>query len=295
MSRTKGIGIGLALLLVAVVLGGNFLVNRMVRERFDQELARFKNRLDVHYETVRFELWSGKIRAGQVSATTSDGQLKLLADSVLVRDWKRNSGTGVVTRMGISAKDLRVHRRGEKGGWIPKFNGYGYDDPKLGLELDYQYEPETRALVLDRFKLGGTDLGALSLQGRMTDVASVDWSRLGEGLLLQRLAALGSLKIAGLQMEYNDFGFLPRVFAQQASASGKTPDDVANQVYAVIESQKSLRLSASMLESIRKFLNKPDRIELVMQPAKPFGTTEWSLAVLLGGDLVKLLGVDIRT
>jgi hypothetical protein len=117
----------------------------------------------------------------------------------------------------------------------------------------------------------------------------------GEGLLLRRLAALGSLKIAALQIEYNDFGLLQRVYAQQASASGKSPGDVASQIYAVIESQKSLRLTASMLESIRKFLNKPDRIELVMQPAKPFGTTEWSLAVLLGGDLVKLLGVDIRT
>lgn len=295
MRRTSVIWIGLAVALAAAGLGGDFLLNRVARNRFDQELVRLQSRVDVRYERLRFELWSGKIRAGQVSATTGNGQLKLLADSVLIRDWKRDEETGAVVRMGITGKGVQIHRRGEDGGWIPKLNGYGYDDPKLGLELDYQYLPESRTLVVDRFKLGGRDMGALSLQGRFADVAAVDWSRLGEGGMMQRMAALGSLKIVGLQLEYHDFGLLPNVFAQHASASGKTPPDIAQEVYAVVAGQKTLRLTPSMLESVESFLKDPDRIELVMQPAKPVGTMEWITALLFRGDLIKLLGVDIRT
>jgi hypothetical protein len=296
MSRRKGIWIGLVVvLLLAALFGGTYVVNRVVRVRFDRELARLESTVEVRYGSLWFEFWSGRVRVGNVSATLANRQLKLLADSLLVRDWKRDVATGVVVRMGITGKGVRIHRRGENGGWIPQLNGYGYEDPKLGVEMDYQYQPESRALVLDHLKVGGREMGALSLQGRFTDAAAVDWGRLGEGLMMQRLAALGSVKIAGLQMQYDDFGLLPRVFAQQASASNKTPAEIAEGVYGVIEGQKSLRLTPAMLDSIHKFLKEPNRIELVMQPTKPVGTMEWITALLFRGDLVKLLGLDIRT
>lgn len=294
MRRTKGILIGLVVLLV-VALGAYVLVNRWVRQRFDQELASMQNRMEVHYGSLRFEPWSGKIRAGQVSATMADGQLKLLAESLWIRDWKRDAATGLVERMGITGKGVRIHGRGKNGGWIPRLSGYGYEDPKLGLELDYEYASQTRTLEVERLKLGGRDMGALSLQGKFADAGAVDWGRLGEGTTMQRMAALGSVKVAALQLEYHDFGLLTKVFEHHAAARGKAAGDIANEVYAAVEGQKSLRLTPAMLESVQKFLTNPDRIELVLQPAKPVGTMEWVTALLFRGDLIKLLGVDIRT
>lgn len=296
MTRKKAIWIGASLLLVvAAVAVANFVVNRIVRERFDRELAHMQNRLDVKYEGLRFEFWSGKVRVGQVTATTANGQVKLLAESVQVRDWERDAASGVVSRMGISGKGVQIYRRGEQGGWVPQLKGYGYDDPKLGLELDYQYEAESRGLTLDRLNVGGKEMGAFSLQGKFADVAAVDWTRLGEGAMMQRLLALGSLKIASMKFEYNDFGLLPKIFAAHAAATNKTAPEYAEQIFGMVEGQKSLRLTPSMLEAIHQFLQKPDRIELVMQPAKPVGTRDWFTALLFRADLIKLLGVDIRT
>ncbi len=284
-------GVALLILLAAWIL--RMVVDQNAKGRFDAELEKISDRFEVRYADLSYGWFRPKIRVSELVAETRDGVMRLFFETLTVTDWQRSEATEGITHLSLSGQAGRILYREEGGEWMPLIATSEASDPVWELNLVYEFEPGARVVTVKRFVLESIDLGSLSARGMFHDAAGLDWERLLKGNALQKLSAFGGLKVGDLELKYADDGLLLSKMAEEARKTGRSREEVAESIYEIVETQKTLKLTKAMKTAIRGFLLEPKEIVITANPAEPVGTMKLTRTLLFQRDLVRMFGLDV--
>jgi hypothetical protein len=161
--------------------------------------------------------------------------------------------------------------------FLEKLAALGYDRLALGLDLNYDYQPETKSLNLT-WDTSAADLGRLQLDLRLGDFKSpplpVNGSLVSLLNFLENLRAPAEkASLRGFKATYQDFGLAPRIIKAEAQALGQTSEVFTqNLVGSINGSLKFFPLPAALKEqvnSVNRFLLKPGEIQLAITCSQP--------------------------
>jgi hypothetical protein len=187
---------------------------------------------------------------------------------------------------------------------LQKLTALGYDQLIVGIDLDYDYQPETKDLSIT-WDASATNLGRLQFDLLLTDYHSPPVPL--NGGLVEFLAFLEKLRtpaqkasLQGIKAVYHDFGLVPRLIKAEAQSRGKSSEEFTQNLVGTINtSLLFLPLPASIKEQIyavNRFLQNPKKIQLIITCKKPLplkNLEEGSVAGLL--ELLENTEVKITT
>jgi len=161
--------------------------------------------------------------------------------------------------------------------FFQKVNALGYDRLTLGIDLDYNYQPQTQDMSLV-WNASAENMGRLQLNLQLNDYQS---PRLPlDGSLAKFLNFLEQLRppvhkasLQGFKAVYQDWGLAPRLIKAEAQSRGKSPEQFTrNLVGAINASLMFLPLPPAIKEqvnSVNRFLLNPKEIQLAVTCKKP--------------------------
>ena len=179
--------------------------------------------------------------------------------------------------------------------FLEKLTALGYNRLTLGVDLSYDYQPDTKNLNL-MWDTSAADMGRLQLDLHLTDYQSpplpVDGSLaklLNFFEQLQTPAQKASLK--GFTARYQDFGLAPRLIKAEAQAQGQTPEEFTRDLVDAINTSLFLLPLPALKEqvkSVNRFLLNPKEIRLAITCSSPVRLKNLQEGSVTG--LLELLG-----
>ncbi len=161
--------------------------------------------------------------------------------------------------------------------FLQQLTALGYDRLSFGVDLVYDYQPDTKDLRL-AWDGSATNMGQLQFDLRLTDYNSPPVPL--DGSLVQFLAFLEKLRtpaqdasLQGLKVFYRDFGLAPRLIKAEAQSRGQSPEEFIQNIFGTINtSLLILPLPAAVKEqvyAVNRFLQNPKEIQLAITCKKP--------------------------
>ncbi|MFZ2087329.1 MAG: hypothetical protein WAU47_02035 [Desulfobaccales bacterium] len=254
----------------------------------------------------------GQVAIGDISTDFSVGKneqknLDLAINGINLQkdDIRFNSGTlnlaivltrdNVLNRLSKRVKDLSFQfppHLAQGNPLLQQLSGLGYDRLNVSLDLDYDYQPDTKNL---NFMWNGSaqDMGRLQFDVHLTDFTSPPLPT--NGSLADILNYLEQLQIPaqkaslqGVAAVYQDFGLAPRLIKAEAQAQGQTPEDFVQNLVGSINGYLFLMpLPAALKEqvyAVNRFLVNPKEIQAAITFKKPVrlkNLQEGSISALL--------------
>jgi hypothetical protein len=180
----------------------------------------------------------------------------------------------------------------ESNNILQKLTALGYDQLIVGIELEYDYQPETKDLSI-AWDASAINLGRLQFDLGLTDYRSPPVPL--DGSLVEFLAFLEKLRtpaqeasLQGVKAVYHDFGLVPRLIKAEAQSRGQSSEEFTQNLVGTINtSLLFLPLPASLKEqvyAVNRFLQNPQKIQLTITCKKPLplkNLEEGSIAGLL--------------
>jgi hypothetical protein len=158
--------------------------------------------------------------------------------------------------------------------FLQQLTALGYDRLSFGVDLDYEYQPDTKDLHL-AWDGSATNMGQLQFDLRLTDYNSPPVPL--NGSLVKFLEKLRNpaqdASLQGLKVSYHDFGLAPRLIKAEAQSRGQSPEEfIQNIVGTINTSLLILPVPAAIKEqvyAVNRFLQNPKEIKLAITCKKP--------------------------
>ena len=161
--------------------------------------------------------------------------------------------------------------------FFEKLKALGYDRLALGMDLTYDYQPDSKNMNL-LWDTSAADMGRLQFDLHLADYMSPPLPT--NGSLVNLLNYLEQLRtpaenasLRGFTAKYQDFGLAPRVIKAEAQSRGLTPEAFTqNLVGSINASMAILPLPAAIKEQVKavnRFLLNPKEIQLAITCTSP--------------------------
>ncbi len=287
--------------IVVLVLGLGYLAvewfaNRHFQQSLDEELAEIEDQVAVEYDGFRFRLWQRDYLIRNLRAEPEFFPGLILVDQVRVtcKDYDINLQT--VRDLQVNVNGVRFHRWDEETGEsYSMFRRLGYEDPRLEMNLDYAFDPETRLLTMRHLNLGHEQIGKMELQLQLQGLQMVEvdqWSSTES--LAQITSLLSSLTLHSAEVHYQDMGYMPRVIQTGAENAGMSEEAYIEQLITRSKLLRYARVPPSMIEVLEEFLRDPDKIRIVADPPAPVNSMVLAGGMILGASPADIFGLQIR-
>jgi hypothetical protein len=207
-----------------------------------------------------------------------DGEINLTTDTLsLAASLNRNQ---VPTRIANQVKDfsLRVPPAlAQRDPFLRELAALGYDRLNFGINLDYDYHPDTLNLNLS-WDAKAQNLGRLQFELHLADFNSPPLpANRSLANVIDFLSVLHSpiqsASLQGFKAVYQDAGLAPRLIAAEAQALGQTPEQFTQGLVAsldktlgVLPLPKSLR---EQIKAVNRFILNPQEIQLIITCKRP--------------------------
>jgi len=156
--------------------------------------------------------------------------------------------------------------------------------PRADISLAYEYEPESKDFVLQRFALAAKDLGAIDLSGMISGVASINPP--GRTAISQEatgravVEALVEAALVRAELRYADRSLLARLALLLAIIRRESAAEAAAEM-TELAGRVLHRLPPSEMnegQALRSFLSSPGHIVLTSEPKVPIPLARFALA-----------------
>jgi hypothetical protein len=172
---------------------------------------------------------------------------------------------------------MQIPAQAKKDPFLAKLSALGYDRLAIGIDLNYDYQPETKNLTLG-WDTSAADMGRLQFNVQLTDYQSppvpMDGSLVGLLDYVERLrtpAEKASLK--GLTVLYQDFGLAPRIIKSEAQSQGLTPQAFTQNLVDTLNASLTLiplpPAVKKQVNAVNQFLQHPQEIQLAVTCKQP--------------------------
>jgi len=293
MKRVIGILGGVVALTVAGYGIAEHLVNRELKRNFDKELAGLEEQAVITYDRFHYSLLSRQAKARGITATSTDGKLRVLIEDLVVHRMDRDDVLDVITSLRLSGHGVRLRQKSGED-YAPALTGLGYNDPRLDFLIDHSYDPAKEMLTINECNLTGTEMGRLDLKSKLSGLRKVDRSELTGGSILQIAAAIGNLQFHGATIDYTDTGLAERILARRETDAKASRKQIVKETAKTMRQQRFFRFSEEMIQEVCAFLEKPDKLRIESSPSQPVGRELIGMTLLFRGNLLQVFGVTIR-
>jgi len=293
MKRVIGILGGLVALTVAGYGIAEYLVNRELKRNFDKELAGLEEHAVITYDRFHYSLITRQAKAHGITATATDGSLRVLIEGLIVHRMERDDALDIITALRLSGHGVRLRQK-QGDDYVPALTGLGYNDPRLDFLLDHSYDPAKEMLTLNECNVTGEEMGSLDLKSQLSGLRKIDTSDLSGGNILQIAMAIGNLQFHGATVDYTDQGLAERILARREADEKTTRSKIVKETAKSMRQQKFFRFSEEMIQEVSAFLEKPDTLQIQSAPSQPVGRELIGMTLLFRGNLLQVFGVTIR-
>lgn len=287
-----------AIMLGAGVLGTKMVVGAAVQKRFDEALAKLGDDVSVSYGKFHYRMGDQQIVARKVMVVPeflarSGLVLQIPVEEMIVDRVDHDVREGVLTNLHLRLSGVRLQQVNADGTISSVMQGLGYENPVLGLDFEYQFNPDTSVLSVRKLHLSGPEIGSLDFTARVGNVKTLDSAILSGGVVEQVLS-LAAVTFHSGEVQIQDRGFVPRYLDYQARAQQISQEDYIASVLKTFKStEKKVRPSSEMITAIETFLRHPDTIRIRAKPVRPVDEHRVVIAMFLGGNLLDLYGVQV--
>lgn len=151
------------------------------------------------------------------------------------------------------------------------------------LNVNYLFTPADRELDLDQLKITVPDLGALTLQSRLTGLALDEFDALSANPMLMGLALLGKITIVNASLRLDDHSLMNRIIAQAARDTGLHPDEVRQGIRRQLPVLADyMPWQEDVVDQAEAFLDHPRSLTLTLSPSEPVTLLDLGSDVLNG-------------
>ena len=260
--------------LVDNLLAGDLNLNNLVYS--DQDIQ-----LDVEQIKTNYSLSGGNHKNIGLAIDHSKFQLgDVRLDSQAFQFAATLDQNNVLTHLAKKVKEFSFQFPSDLAKSNPFFENLaalGYDRLALGVDVNYDYQPETKNLNL-KWDTSAADMGRLQFDLHLTDYHSPPVPV--DGSLARLLNFLEQLRtpaerasLQGFTVLYQDYGLAPRLIKAEAQSAGQTPEAFTRSLVGTINTSLAiLPLPAAIKEqvnSVNRFLQNPQEIQLTITCRKP--------------------------
>jgi hypothetical protein len=266
-------------------------VDRLVVSRYvGRAPARI---LDKTTEGERFE----KIVANGIVVTSHDGkQMPVASVSVDARDWV----AGAPRHSALEIKGITVPVD-PKDPDMKDFVALGYKQFVLDFAGAGSWDEQSGRLLVDRFDLGGADIGTLKLGFALGGVTPqfVKAMEAAKNDDAKQMELLQALTVESLRLRWDDASLATRVIAQQAAEQGVDAKAYVKQLKLMMPMVLSMvgdkDFEKKVATAAGAFLDAPKSLTVVAKPAKPLPVSQIvGAAMMAPQSLPKVLGADVH-
>jgi hypothetical protein len=266
----------------------------------------------LNLKKVAFSDQNTQVNIGNVTTDYSHSGTELKNLRVAINDVKSQSGTTLLDAKAFSLaftldkKDVLRHISqkiqdfscrfpadwAKSNPFLAALASLGYDRLAFGVDLAYDYQPETRALHI-AWDGAARDMGQVQLELNLSDYRSLPVPV--SGSLVGLLNYLGKLQtplenasLRGFTARYRDAGLVRRLIEAEAQSQGVTPREFSQNLVGTINSTLALLplpvAIKDQVHAVNRFLLDPKEIQVTITcnpPARLQKLQEGSVTALL--------------
>ncbi|MFT5466492.1 MAG: hypothetical protein ACI8UO_001592 [Verrucomicrobiales bacterium] len=276
-----------SLILLLGLAGAAYLIthkvkNRGVREEVGKILQDMPDGFSLKWDDVKYSLYTKETSLHGVELKVKDSLYSVRMDRVVLIDLDNNFPQVVH----FKGEGLRLNFLGGYPMIAEQLEALGIDDVPFDIEMSFRYK--SRELLIRNLELSAPDIGKLKLALQITnfDIYRVNFA--------EEVVATDILQLSldSADLEFENGGIADRYITQQARAAGLEPeawiDDRAN-AFATTFGGADVGYNVALGDALRRFLSKPDRIEIGAHPSKPVSYVKTIYA--RPEEMLELLGI----
>lgn len=261
----KTIGMGVAAVAVAGVIGAKYYAASAADEKIQAALKNSAGLMDVQYDDVSVDLLGGDVHIEDIVITQPDGK-KAEIDAIVLHEF--DDQNDIPEYLHLSVNDLKLEVNKENfGKSADALKKLGYEEVEISVDLAYDYDRASRQFNLQQLKVDADDMGDATLQLTLEDV------HLDNPMML--MMGMQKLKLKSGKITFRNDSLIERNLAAVAKEQGKDVDDLVDEGVAALKQQIAVaeqrddKFSAEALEEVMDFLRDPDEISITANPENP--------------------------
>ncbi len=301
MNRIVGIVVAVLILAGSGYLAAEHLANARMKQNIDAEIEKYREEADVTYEDLRYSLAGSSARMTNFRvAGREEGAGEVTVDEMVVSDFKPKKDKDAfppLLRFRANGIQLSEEVNAELSQELKEL---GYEQPpRMDAEVEYEYDLETKQLVIDKIALMGNEMGQLSLSLSLDNFQVPPQLTNGERPNpMQLMAVLSGIAIRSCEIIFEDNGLTNRMLERGAEAQGITREEFVTQLLGDLRENfkaDSSTLNRQALTAIEGFLDEPSQLKIRANPSTPISVASIVAAQFLGGksQIPTMLGIEV--
>ncbi len=299
----------LAIIVVLLVLAGSGylaaekIANARMKGEIDAEIEKYREDADITYGKLNYDLSGGEATMTDFRvAAKESGAGEVKVDKMVVTDFKpKKDGAKIPPLLHLKANGIHLSEEATAHLDLDdELKDLGYETPpRIDAEIDYEYDLETKQLVVRKVSLLGDEMGELSLAISLDNFTPPPSMEAGQRPnSMQLMAMLSGLSIRSLEVTFEDNGLTNRMLDRGAEIEGITREEFVTKLLGDLRNgfkSNASTLNRQALGAIEQFLDNPERLKITAQPASPVSVASLVAAKFLGGDaqIPQMLGVEV--
>lgn len=289
MSKKQIIGIGIAVILIAIYLGFKMYASNVAEGKVNEAIAKAANLADIDYKKVSVDLLGMDVRISDIIVSPADAKEKIKIDEIIIHDIDDKSDIPAFLTMTFNGIELNIKDLGEDAKQIREL---GYNDKVMvNLIADYSYNKEKKELHIKKLSIGADEAGEIRVSFRLGNI-SLEPEKIA-GLLF----TFPQVIFHEARIEYNDDTLAERLMKLGAKEQQVPLEDFKKSLIKKVETEianEKDEFTQKALNEIKRFLTDPDELSISASPSKPLPLGR-IMRTNDPKDVIKLLNIHIKS
>ena len=277
------------IILLAIAVGAKTYVDRSARQDVDRVLNRYRGYTEVAYQKAGVDLIGWNTHLRDVTISPVGAPAETVVEDVIIYKFDHESKLPAYVR--VDFKGIHVAVTEENfGSQARELERLGYEQIKADIQVDYRYDLEEHVFTLNALRVGADDMGHVEMSFQ---VGNID---LDPNNIFFLLFAYPNILIHRAELRYDDDSLIPRLIRLAAEQQDTTEAEVVAELLAEIDAEIERAESAfskDALKAVRRFIAKPNKIKIVINPKEPVAVGE--LEKLDPREVPEALNIKVRT
>lgn len=289
MKKKQIVGIGVAIVLIAMYVGIKIYASSVTEEKIDIAIASIANYADVDYKNVSVDLFGLDVHISDVVVSQADSKNKVNINEIVVYDVDEKSDIPLFLDISFNGVEIAIDKLGNNA---KKIKELGYNDNiLLNFAIEYHYNKENNKISLNKIKIGADDVGDFDISIRLGNID------LSPEKIMGILFTYPQIMLYDAKISYHDDSLIERLLKLAAKEQKKNVKQIKSEAIKNIEKEiekEEDKFTKNALKEIKDFINDPERFTISIAPKKPLPLGR-VLRVNDPKDIIKLLNVKIKS
>lgn len=289
MSKKQIIGIGVAVLLIAIYFGVEMYASNVAERKVNEAIANAVYFADIDYKRVSFDLFGMDVRISDISVSPANAKEKFQINEIIIHDIDDKSDIPSFLSFSCNGIELNIQDFGENA---KQLRNLGYNDKlRVNLNVNYAYNKEKKEIDIKKIGIGADKVGEISASFRLGNIS------LESKEITSLLFSFPQVIFHEAKIEYDDDSLVKRLMklgAEKQQVSRKDFKKTLIQEFKQEIKKEKDDFTKKSLSEIKEFLEDPEEISISASPSKPYPVGR-IMRTNDPKDIIKLLNIQIKS